>query len=418
MSWGFGEGQTVLQSDEAAYDNYFNVPGVTFVASTGDEGAAAPLYPAFSPDVLAVGGTSLSLNQDGSYNSETGWGNLSNASGPYFASGGGLSQYEAEPAYQQGVQNTGSRTIPDVAFVADPGTGVWIADPYNLGAGNPWEVAGGTSLAAPCWAGLIALANQGRAAARQPVLDSSNPTETLQDLYNLSQSDYHVIASGFNGYNAEPGYNLVTGLGTPVANLLVPDLVTGNFPATGQVAPASAAALVYSGISGGTTINGSGQTMIFTALTVPGSNTANAFRPWGIVGGDGGGAPGTTTAQDLDISELVNVGSQPSKALPPDAGMIFLVEGLDHNFSSNPPTAAQDMVFASLGEQSREMTVSAGNQGMDSLLGDGSNRGWPGQPANMVLSNTGVHERASPLGLDNLFSSWGQEDEVPFLAEF
>jgi subtilase family serine protease len=74
MSWGFAEGQSVFASDEATYDSMFNVPGVAFVASTGDFGAADPEYPAYSPNVLAVGGTSLTLNADGSYNSETGWG--------------------------------------------------------------------------------------------------------------------------------------------------------------------------------------------------------------------------------------------------------------------------------------------------------------------------------------------------------
>ncbi len=74
MSWGFPEGQAVFASDEATYDSVFNVPGVTFVASTGDYGAADPEYPAFSPNVVAVGGTSLTLNADNSYNSETGWG--------------------------------------------------------------------------------------------------------------------------------------------------------------------------------------------------------------------------------------------------------------------------------------------------------------------------------------------------------
>ena len=81
MSWGFPEGQAVFASDEATYDSVFNVPGVTFVASTGDYGAADPEYPAFSPNVVAVGGTSLTLNADGSYNSETGWGYYSNAVG-------------------------------------------------------------------------------------------------------------------------------------------------------------------------------------------------------------------------------------------------------------------------------------------------------------------------------------------------
>jgi hypothetical protein len=62
MSWGFAEGQSVFASDEATYDPVFNVPGVTFLASTGDYGAADPEYPAFSPNVVAVGGTTLNLN--------------------------------------------------------------------------------------------------------------------------------------------------------------------------------------------------------------------------------------------------------------------------------------------------------------------------------------------------------------------
>ena len=101
----------------------FNVPGVTFLASTGDYGTADPEYPAFSPNVVAVGGTSLNLNADNSYNSETGWGYYSDSVGMAIGSGGGLSQYEPEPSYQQGVQSTGSRTTPDVSFVADPATG-------------------------------------------------------------------------------------------------------------------------------------------------------------------------------------------------------------------------------------------------------------------------------------------------------
>ena len=81
MSWGFAEGQAVFASDEAAYDSVLTFPGVTFVASTGDYGAADPEYPAFSPNVVAVGGTSLSLNADSSYNSETGWGYYSELAG-------------------------------------------------------------------------------------------------------------------------------------------------------------------------------------------------------------------------------------------------------------------------------------------------------------------------------------------------
>ncbi len=255
MSWGFAEGQAVFAASEAAYDSVFNVPGVTFVASTGDYGTADPEYPAFSPNVVAVGGTSLMLNGDASYNSETGWGYESDSLGTFVGSGGGISLYEPEPAFQQGVQSTGNRTTPDVSLVADPATGAWIADPYNLDPSDPFEVVGGTSLSAPAWAGLMALVNQGRAAEGESTLNSSSPTDTHQALYMLPQSDYNTIASGSNGYMSGAGYNLVTGLGTPVANLLVPDLVAYQGPGTSYsgatVARLQDAGLVSTGTSNG-----------------------------------------------------------------------------------------------------------------------------------------------------------------------
>ena len=116
--------------------------------------------------------------------------------------------------------------------MADPATGAWIADSYNLDPSNPFEVAGGTSLSAPAWAGLLLLANQGRAADGQTTLNSASPTEAQQALYTLPQNDYNAIASSGNGYTANAGYNLVTGLGTPIANLLVPDLVDYAGPGT------------------------------------------------------------------------------------------------------------------------------------------------------------------------------------------
>jgi hypothetical protein len=176
-----------------------------------------------------------------------------------FGSGGGISLYEPEPAYQAGVQSTGSRTTPDVSFVADPATGAWIADPYNLDPSYPFEIVGGTSLSAPAWAGLLAVANQGRVAAGETTLNSTGPTAVQQALYTLPQSDYRVITSGYNGYTTAAGYNLVTGLGTPIAGELVPDLVayagSGNFASTGLVPAAGAAQLVNTLDPGG---NGSG----------------------------------------------------------------------------------------------------------------------------------------------------------------
>jgi hypothetical protein len=264
MSWGFPEGQTVFQSDEALYDSYFTTPGVTFVASTGDYGVADPEYPAFSPNVLAVGGTTLNLNTDSSYSSESGWGYYSSGQGTFIGSGGGISQYEAEPAYQLAVQSTGSRTTPDVALVADPATGAWIADPYNLATDNPFEVVGGTSLSAPSWAGLVALVDQGLTTAGEPVLNRSQPTNAQQALYNLPQNDYQSITTGSNGYSAGPGYNLVTGLGTPVANLLVGDLIAYQ---SGAFAP-----------SGPTVGHITSTDLVNSGAGTPGANgTANVF---------------------------------------------------------------------------------------------------------------------------------------------
>jgi hypothetical protein len=159
--------------------------------------------------------------------------------------------------YQQGVQSTGYRTTPDVSLVADPATGAWIADPYNLNPNDPFEVVGGTSLSAPAWAGLVALADQGRAAVGESALNRTGPAETQQAIYSLPQSDYHVIESGNNGYSANPGYNLVTGLGTPVANLLVRDLIAYAGPGTTYpgppVGPLQDANLVSTESSGGAT---------------------------------------------------------------------------------------------------------------------------------------------------------------------
>ena len=82
---------------------------------------------------------------------------------------------------------------------------------------------GGTSLAAPAWAALIAIADQGRVAVGGTTLDGAS--QTLPALYSLPSADFHDITTGSNGtFSAGPGYDYATGLGTPVANLLAPDL--------------------------------------------------------------------------------------------------------------------------------------------------------------------------------------------------
>jgi hypothetical protein len=220
MSWGGSE-----FSGESSYDSYFSHPGVTFVASSGDSGAPAS-YPATSPNILAVGGTSLYVTSTSAYSSESGWS----------GSGGGTSGYEAQPSYQKGIvtQTTTRRSNPDVAYDADPNTGFPVYDTFGSTGG--WGQYGGTSDAAPQWAALIAIADQGRAAAGQQALNATSPTQTLSLIYGLSASDFHDITTGSSAGRpalyAGVGYDQVTGRGTPVANLVVADLVGTTVPAT------------------------------------------------------------------------------------------------------------------------------------------------------------------------------------------
>ena len=200
-------------ADNAAYTTPPGHPGVTFVDSSGDTGA--PSHPPdFSPFVLSVGGTSLALGADGGYGEETAWG----------ASGGGISVYQKRPAYQDGVlpREILGRGVPDVSILGDKATGVAAYDPIEGG----WHRGGGTSLSAPLWAAIIAIADQGRALRGLGPLDGA--TQTIPDLYRLPRRDFHDITVGNNGYAARPGYDLVTGRGSPYVDRVVAGLVAST----------------------------------------------------------------------------------------------------------------------------------------------------------------------------------------------
>jgi hypothetical protein len=211
VSMSFGSGEF---SSETFYDGTFRTPNghpnVTFTASTGDDGKPG-MYPAYSPNVVAVGGTSLTINNDSSWGGESGWS----------GGGGGISLYESQPSYQSGKVNglsSTKRTIPDISMDANPNTGVYVLDTNDGG----WFTVGGTSLSSPMVAGLVAITNQGRALAGLDPLDGR--TQTLPLLYNQPASMFHDVTTGNNGFAAGAGYDLVTGIGSPIGNLLVPAL--------------------------------------------------------------------------------------------------------------------------------------------------------------------------------------------------
>ncbi|MBR8253105.1 S53 family peptidase [Burkholderia ambifaria] len=215
MSFGGNEFNT-----ETGFDSHFNVPGVTFVASSGDSGTGTE-YPASSPYVVAVGGTTLSTDTSGNYIGEAAWS----------GSGGGVSTIEAEPAGQTGwpVPVAGKRGVPDVSYDANPSSGFAVYDSVTYQGQAGWFQVGGTSAGAPQWSALVAIANSLRAAAGKHALSG-----TYDTLYTVGKSaygsDYHDVTTGSNGNcgsvcNAAGGYDYVTGLGSPIAPPLVQALV-------------------------------------------------------------------------------------------------------------------------------------------------------------------------------------------------
>jgi subtilase family serine protease len=211
MSWGGRE-----SISEAVSDSYLAQPGTFYTASAGDSGHAAQ-YPAASPNVIAVGGTTLNGCGGTScahFSSETTWS----------GSGGGASADEPIPVFQASyhgpvsgaatiaILTTGARGIPDVSFDANPSTGVSVYDSISYNGQSGWFTLGGTSVGAPNWAGILAAG----AAAGKTALQGN--VAIYSGGYRTNLRD---VTSGTNGScgsacTAGPGYDLVTGLGSPV----------------------------------------------------------------------------------------------------------------------------------------------------------------------------------------------------------
>jgi subtilase family serine protease len=197
ISWGSCEPDTT----DAAITGTSNgikqatAEGISFFAASGDDGSKdctrsqtggsvdAVDYPASDPNVTGVGGTHLTVSGS-SYGSESAWN----------GSGGGTSTKFDAPSWQTGAN--GKRTVPDVSSDADPNSG------YAIFSGGSWQVYGGTSCAAPMWAGFAALYGAKLGAANQA-------------LYGLKGTGFHDVTSGSNGtFRAGSGYDQVTGWGS------------------------------------------------------------------------------------------------------------------------------------------------------------------------------------------------------------
>jgi len=224
LSWGAGE-----WAGETSYNTYLTTPagheGVTFFAAAGNSGGPG-MYPAYSPNVMAVGGTTLTLNGSNNIQSETAWS----------GSGGGISQYQTKPSWQNGVvtQSATKRTMPDVAFNGNPITGVAVYDTFNNSPATPWRKIAGTSFATPSWAALVAVANQGRELAGLSVF---NQATLMTSIYGMPATNFNDITSGSSGgsipQSAGVGYDLVSGRGSPKVPLVVESLIGSSVTPSG-----------------------------------------------------------------------------------------------------------------------------------------------------------------------------------------
>jgi subtilase family serine protease len=216
---------------------------VTVVGASGDSGAVSDVYkfgtvpvkevslPASDPFVLSVGGTTLTASpQTGSYVGEAAWNQV--RGGGNFASGGGFSGIFARPAYQDGVPGTeATRGVPDVA--GDASAGLALA---REAGGGSYELlsAGGTSAATPLWGGLMAdadqLAGHDLGFVNPALYQIARGPRYGQAFHDITTGNNTVVINGttYGGYQAGPGWDPVTGLGSPDGAVLVPILSHGG----------------------------------------------------------------------------------------------------------------------------------------------------------------------------------------------
>ncbi len=211
MSWGSHE-----FAGQQMYEDMFSRNDACYIASSGDVGGVT-FYPSNSKFVTSVGGTSLFINGNGE---------IIGQQKAWKYSGGGTGRYISIPEYQRinsDVQRMCGqyRGTPDIAFFADTSPGVAVYHSYPINSKSGWTTGGGTSLGAPCVAGIAACIAQ----KNKDVLKNFNTylyAAAGRTKYVMPQRNFYDVVLGTNGvYSAKPGYDFCTGLGTPnIKNLI------------------------------------------------------------------------------------------------------------------------------------------------------------------------------------------------------
>ena len=368
-SWGGGSAnaaaEVIFQQMAAQGQSFFNASG------DSDAFTGAIPFPAESPNITQVGGTTLTTSgAGGAYVSETVW-NWGGGTG----SSGGISPTYALPTWQQGVSmatNQGSttkRNVPDVALTGD---NVYVKYD-NGGSGN----FGGTSCAAPLWAGFMALVNQQAAANGQAPIGFLNPS-----LYNIGKgasytANFHDTTTGNNfgpgspkKFAAVTGFDLCTGWGSPVGAALIATLTTPVVPTITSFSPAGGSAgtvvtITGTNFTGATSVAFNGAGASFTANS---ATQLTATAPAGVTNG-----PITVTTPNgtaTSATSFVVMSFSPASGLPGSAVIItgsgftgasaVRFNGVSASFAVNSATQLTATVPAAATTGPLSVTVPAG----------------------------------------------------------
>ncbi len=313
LSISFGIGEVDAGSGAGAYfmqfDNQYMLVmaglGVSIFSSSGDDGSTTNgtlevSYYASSPNITAVGGTSLGVNSSGTYLGENAWS----------GSGGGSSVVFSRPSWQvgTGVPAGSNRLLPDVCLPADPYTGcdlTFNGEIYDNPGNTSGYVEGGTSWSSPTWAGMAALINQSRAGQTPARASMGLMAARVYPL--IGTNNFFDVTTGSNGaYSAATGYDETTGIGSPnmanLLNTLTGPVITSFSPGSGPAGTTVVitgknlnivSTVMFNGVSAAFTVNSATQ----VTATVPAGATTGA-----IVVSNATVASGSASSADLYVS--------------------------------------------------------------------------------------------------------------------
>ncbi|MGA2133229.1 MAG: protease pro-enzyme activation domain-containing protein [Bryobacteraceae bacterium] len=363
---------TWYPADPTQLDPYFlefEAQGQNYFQASGDGGkwtAGAEIWPADNQYATAVGGTDLNTaSAGGPWASETAWSD----------GGGGISPNRIPiPDWQLGAAAgcTGCsqtyRNGPDVSANANF-TFYVCADQTTCSA----NLYGGTSFAAPMWAGFLALANEVSVHRTGQTLGFINPTLYAIGLSPSYDSDFHDITSGGNGYSATTGYDLATGWGSPNGPNLISAIVTGSTAPGFMVYPSPNAVKVVRGNSGTTTIaslvsNGFDSSITLTASGQPAGVTVG-FSP-GTITGTGTSIMSITVASSTAIGTFPITVTGTSGSTIESTTVILTVDGTG-TFTLSASPASITVAKGSSGTSKITAAISGGFDSPISLSASG-----------------------------------------------